>query len=948
MSKLPTIRAQALLIYLTVEAALGTFEQRREILMELLWPGMPPKSARKNLRTTLYYLRRAVDDQAIPLLIADRNTVQLNPDYPLQLDLAEFLRFFESSPPQWAKAIMRYRGDFLSDFYLPDANAFEEWTAARRAAFRRQLLGALDGLAMQSLQLGDYDEAERLARRQLEVDSLRESAWRQLMESLTRRGRRSEALAEYEACVKVLWSELGIEPSAETERLREDIHSGSFATQGSLSQSFEIASDSTALNRGQRSWADGRRHNLPAPSTPFIGRERELSEVKQLLETARLVTLTGPGGTGKTRLGLQVAKAFASAEAEEYADGVTFVSLATISDPAFVAHAIARELGVVEQQNRPLIELLQHFLVGKEMLLLMDSLEHVLEAAPLITDLLAAAPRLNVLATSREALRLNGEHEYLVPPLSVPDIARSGSAADLFKYESVTLFDQRAQAVSPNFRLTAENAPAVAGICNRLDGLPLAIELAAARIKLFNPQQMLERLGSRLHLLTSGARDLPARQRTLRDTIDWSYNLLDEGEQQLFTRLGIFLGGRSLEAVEAVCDPGLKIDALDGLESLLNKSLLYKEDGPGGEPRFIMLETIHEYAREKLVESGEERQIRDRHLDYYLFLAETMEPGFRHHDQLLLLARTEAEMGNLGAAFEWAMESERFEDAARLVSAVDYFFRYRELHLVEGYRWIKRVLPMLEQIPPQRQVRLLLGAGRLAWVNGDTSLSAQCIQKALAMARELGDRHSEAWLLCEMVISSSDRPEKYEESLNHCKEGLAIFRELDDRPGEAYLLNIIGELARLVEDYDQAQKVYEESLTISRETGEIYRQFALKANLGYIAYHNGDYERAMDLAASCMKLRLEVGEKPWAFNELFGIAGPLGMLGEPEKAARLLGASTALMDMVASNYQPSDLPEVAKYIADVQDQLDEATFEAAWAEGQAMSMEQAIAYALAE
>jgi ATP/maltotriose-dependent transcriptional regulator MalT len=329
-----------------------------------------------------------------------------------------------------------------------------------------------------------------------------------------------------------------------------------------------------------------------------------------------------------------------------------------------------------------------------------------------------------------------------------------------------------------------------------------------------------------------------------------------------------------------------------------------------------------------------------------------MEPGYRQRDQLLILARTEAEMGNLRAAFEWAMESGCLEAAARLVSAVDYFFRYKELHLVEGFRWFKRVLPQLEEIPPQRQVRLLVGAGRLAWVNGDISLSAQYNQKALAMARELGDRHSEAWLLCEIAISSSDRPEKYEESVNHCEEGLAIFQEMDDRPGVAYLLNIWGELARLAGDYDQAQKVYEESLTISRETGEIYRQFALEQNLSYIAYHKGDHEGARDLAASCLKLRLEAGEKPWEmpwpFNELFGIAGPLGMLGKPEKAARLLGASTALMDMVGSKYQPSDMPEVAKYIADVQELMDEVSFKAAWAEGEAMTMEEAIAHALSE
>jgi predicted ATPase/DNA-binding CsgD family transcriptional regulator len=338
------------------------------------------------------------------------------------------------------------------------------------------------------------------------------------------------------------------------------------------------------------------RTNLPAQLTSFVGREREIAEVEDLLKTTRLVTLTGPPGIGKTRLGLQLADTVAG----NYSDGVIFVGLASTTDPALVPKAIAHKLGVVEQPNQPLVESLERYFGNKSALLVLDNYEHVLEAAALVTDLLAASPRLTVLVTSREVLRLNGEHEYIVPPLTVPDTAHPGFVSDLFVYESMALLNHRARAASTHFRLTEENAPAVAAICLRLDGLPLAIELAAARIKLFSPQQMLERLESRLSLLTGGARDLPARQRTLRDSIDWSYNLLDEDEQRLFARLAVFTGGRTIGAVEAICTPGLPIDALDGLESLLNKSLLYQEEGPGGEPRFIMLETIHEYARERL------------------------------------------------------------------------------------------------------------------------------------------------------------------------------------------------------------------------------------------------------------------------------------------------------------------------------------------------------------
>jgi non-specific serine/threonine protein kinase len=691
--------------------------------------------------------------------------------------------------------------------------------------------------------------------------------------------------------------------------------------------------------------------NLPAQPTPFIGREQAVTDVRRLFDTARLVTLTGPGGTGKTRLSLQVAEAIVRVMDESsagiYADGVTFVGLATTTDPALIPGTIAHELGVVEQPGQPLVESLGRYFSNKQALLVLDNFEHVLEAAPLVSDLLSLAPQLSVLATSREALRLNGEHEYPVPPLSLPDPEQAGSVAELSDYESVALFVQRAQAAWPSFRLTEENAPAVATICARLDGLPLALELAAARVKLFGPQRLLDRLESRLRLLKGGARDLPARQRTLRDTIDWSYNLLDEDEQQLFSRLAVFTGGRSLEAVEVVCGPGLSIDALDGLESLLNKSLLYQEEGPGGEQRFVMLETIHEYASETLAETGEEKRIRDRHLRYYLSMAEEMEPGYRRHGQLFLLERTEAEMGNLRAAFNWAMESGEVEAAARMISAIDYFLSY-EGYFVEAYCWFYRALDEMEQIPGEHQVRLLLGAVRMAYANGELSQSKQFCRKGLALARKLCDKRNEAWLLDQLTACFVDRPEEYEEANRYGEAALAIFKELDHKPGIAHALNIVGELARAAGDYDHAGEAYEECLAIVSETGEIYRQNMMLGNLGFVAYEERDYKRARDLNASFLRQSYKIRSGQWALGGLATLAGPLGKLGEPEKGARLLGASNALMAGMGIDYQPGDLPEIAKYSADIMSQLDEATFEAAYAEGQAMTLEQAVAYALEE
>src|SRR5918992_2625428 len=427
---------------------------------------------------------------------------------------------------------------------------------------------------------------------------------------------------------------------------------------------------------------DARMNNLPAQPTPLVGRERELKEVCGLLreEEVRLLTLTGPGGIGKTRLGLQIAAELL----DEFEDGVFFVALATITDPALVASAIAEPLGVVEAGDQPLEEGLKDFLRSKELLLLLDNFEQVLGGAPLVGELLSECPRLNVLATSRSVLRVYGEQEFAVPPLELPDHKRLPSVERLTQYEAVRLFIERAKAARPDFSVTNENAPAVAEICVRLDGLPLAIELAAARIKLLTPSAMLERLGSRLKLLGGGARDLPERQRTLRGTIEWSHALLEEGEQVLFARLAVFAGGRTLEAIEAVCEGQgeLAVDPLEGVSSLLDKSLLRQEEGPEGKPRFVMLETIHEYARERLQASGEAEEARRLHAQHFLALAEEVEPELSGADQLAYLERLEAEHDNMRAALTWSLENEP-ETVLRLARTLARFWEKRS-HYLEG------------------------------------------------------------------------------------------------------------------------------------------------------------------------------------------------------------------------------------------------------------------------
>src|SRR5215216_756370 len=428
---------------------------------------------------------------------------------------------------------------------------------------------------------------------------------------------------------------------------------------------------------------DIRRNNLPAQPTPLVGRERELEEVLALLRRSyvRLLTFTGPGGTGKTRLGLQAAAELT----DEFEDGVFFVALAAIADPTLVAPAIARTLGLTESGNQPQEELLEGYLRERQVLLVLDNFEQVLESASLLDALLSAAPGLKVLATSRTALRLYGEHEFPVPPLSLPDTGSLPPIEGLTRFEAVRLFVDRARAIRPDFSLTEENASAVIEICSRLDGLPLAIELAAARIKLLPPQAMLSRLDNRLKLLTGGARNLPERQRTLRNAIAWSYEMLDEGEKTLFARLAVFSGGSTLEGIEAVCDPqgDLPVEALEGVSSLLDKSLLRQEEGQGAEPRLMMLETIREFASQRLEESGEAEQLRKSHADYCIALAEEAEAGLQGSEQESWLERLDPEHDNMRSALAWAMEQGMTELGLFLAGALRPFW-YARGYLDEG------------------------------------------------------------------------------------------------------------------------------------------------------------------------------------------------------------------------------------------------------------------------
>jgi predicted ATPase/DNA-binding CsgD family transcriptional regulator len=733
--------------------------------------------------------------------------------------------------------------------------------------------------------------------------------------------------------------------------------------------------------------ASQRAGNLSTPLTPLIGREKETAATCDLLRraTVRLLTLTGPGGIGKTRLALQVAAELR----DDFADGVHFVNLAPISDPSLLAATIAHALDVRERADRPLTERLKEHLRGKQLLLVLDNFEQVVDAAPLVGELLAAAPWLKALVTSREPLRLAGEHEYAAPPLALPPHpatppptpGRGGE--DLVQYAAVQLFIVRAQAVKADFVVTNENAPAIAAICQRLDGLPLAIELAAARVKLLPPQALLTRLDQTLKLLTGGARDAPARQQTMRATIEWSYNLLDAGEQRLFAQLGVFVGGCTLEAAEAVCnaDGALPIDALDGLAALVDKSLLKQEEGKGGEPRFTMLETIREYALEQLEMSGEAEVLRRRHIVYYLTLAEAAEPRLHSAEQLDWMARLENEHDNLRAALAWSQTAR--DDVAlgqRLAGALWLFWQMHGHH-TEGRRWLEDALVRGSSKATPERAKALIAVGQLAEAQGDQARARARLETALALHRELEDKLGMAlallhlgrvarnqgdyvraaaleeeslasfrtyglgreivWALLSLGDVALDQGD-FPQAEARFREALSQSEALGDWNGSGWALINLGRIACRQGDAERAQAVLTESLARFRDVGNSDGMAATYIELGYVAQRRGEtVQAAVAFAKGLTLLRnLWIGESITLGLE--GVATLANARRQPARAARLFGAAESLRESAGMPLPPVNRADYERDLAAVRAQLDEAAFATAWAAGRALTLEEAF------
>jgi len=686
-------------------------------------------------------------------------------------------------------------------------------------------------------------------------------------------------------------------------------------------------------------------NNLPLQLTSFVGREQEMAEVSRLLATTRLLTLIGAGGVGKTRLALQVA----AEVLDRFSDGVWLVEFAPLSDPLLVPHAITSALGMREEAGRSVLTTLADYLQSRQALLVFDNCEHLIAAcAALAESLLRMCARLSIVATSREALRIGGETVWRVPSLSLPHPRQLPAFDHVTQFEAVQLFSERAATVEPGFTLTNQNARAVAQVCYHLDGIPLAIELAAGRMSMFSVAQIAARLDERFRLLTGGSRTALPRQQTLRATVDWSYALLAEGEQVLLQRLSVFAGNWTLEAVEAICAEetaqggGEGEDVLGVLTQLVNKSLVIAEE-QDGEVRYRLLETIRHYAHEKLVDAGQVEEMCRRHWEWCLRLAEEAEPKLRSMEQAVWLNRLETEHDNLRAALGRLLSAGEGEIAARLAGALWQFW-VTHSHLSEGRHWLDAILANRSSLSASALSKVLLVAGELARYQGDFERARALHTQRLMLHRKLGDNEGIADALNYLGAVAFYQGDQ-EQAAKLCEESLARYRKLGNKQGAASSLLCLAVAALFRREYKRAAALCEESIALRRQLHDrSFLVFSL-CGLTLATTLQGDYERAIQACQEALTVSQDLGHKNGLAFSLEAMAGIAGAQGQAERAAKLFGAAEALREVIGAPLPPGFRALYERVMVTARAHLGEAAFAETWAQGRAMTLEQALAEA---
>ena len=865
-----------------------------ELLIEELWGDKAPATAANTLQVYVSQLRKLVGER----LTREGSAYRLRVD-PDELDAERFERLaeegdavlrrrsFRDAAELLGQALALWRGPALADVRY---DAFAQGEIARLEELR---LAANENRIEAELGLGRHDqvigELEALIAEQPSRERLRSLH----MLALYRAGRQADALEAYQRARQTLLDQLGLEPGPELRDLEQ-----------------AILRQDEALSRRPLPQS-----NVPVPASTLVGRRRELEEVTNALRgPTRVLTLTGPGGCGKTRLAIEAANVLAG----ELADGAFFVALDAIRDPALLLPTIAEAVAVKESGDRTLPESLAERLGGRQALLVIDNFEQLVEAAPLLSEVLEGAPGLTFLVTSRSALRISGEQEYPLDPLDLED--------------AVALFVERARSVDPRFQLTDDNLAAVEEICGHLDGLPLAVELAAARTKLLPPDAMLALLAERLDLLSRGARDLPERHRALRDTVAWSYDLLGPDEKTLFAQLAVFGGGFTLESAVAVCDA-----SLDGVATLIDDSLL-ERDGP----RFKMLETIRAYALEQLAaeQEPEPDYVRRRHAEHFLKLAES-DPV---PEQAAWLARMDAERDNFREALAWTLDTREASLGLRLAAALWEFWWVRG-YLAEGRGWLDEALARGRTAAPELRARALHASGSLATRQGDYEAAGGLFEESLAIWEELNDAAGTARSLLSIGTVAAEQGDQ-ERAIELSERAAELYSESGDQRGHALAVSNLGGIALERGEYAKASSLSEQAYGLFETLEDSEGMAFALVNQGFAALSQKQHDRAIELLRQALRRLAELEFRDVIGYCFEGLAAVLAFTQRPEEAARLLGAAEALRESLGVGLAPAEQTTHDETVDAVRGSLAEERFVAAWLQGKELPLDDAIAYAL--